>query len=528
MGNMINSLLLNSSVESYISLAFALMPVVWLLLSLGFFKLPAYRACFIGLALSLMIATSYFDMPYELAGRAALEGTVLALLPILWVIAAAFYTYNISLMTGAMKRIKNMMYSVSGDRRIQALAIAWGFGGFLESVAGFGTAVAIPASILIALGFEPFFAAVICLIANTIAVAFGVVGIPVTTLAKVTDLPVMPLTLDIALQLTPFVLLVPFLIVYTVTKSWKGFTGVWMITLMAGTSFAVTQFLIAKYVGPEVPAIIGSVISFATIIICARLFPPAKEWRFPHETNKQEANIPYGKRYVKKQIIAWIPYLLLLILVLGTSKLFPFINNSLSQVKSALLIYNGPGGKPLYIDWILTPGTLIMISAILGGLIQGATTKDLIIIFGQTALQLKKTIVTVVCIVSMAKVLGYSGMVSSIAVALANSTGSLYPFFAPLIGALGTFITGSDTSSNVLFGQLQKNVATQIGTDPTWIAAANTSGASAGKLISPQSIAIAAAATGLTGKEGAILNVTVKYVCIFVAALGMLTYWFAF
>ena len=528
MVNMISTFLSNSSAESYISLAFALIPVVWLLVSLGFFKLPANRACFIGLALSLIIATSYFNMPYELVGRAALEGVVLAVLPILWVIVAAFYTYNISLMTGAMKRIKNMMYSVSGDRRIQALAIAWGFGGFLESVAGFGTAVAIPASILIALGFEPFFAAVICLIANTIAVAFGVVGIPVTTLAKVTDLPVMPLTLDIALQLTPFVLLVPFLIVYTVTKSWKGFTGVWIITLMAGISFAVAQFLIAKYIGPEVPAIIGSVISFATIIVCARLIPPAIEWRFPHETDQQTANIHHRKKHLKQQIIAWIPYLLLLLLVLGTSKLFPFINNSLGEIKSALLIYNGPGGKPLYIDWILTPGTLIMISAILGGLMQGATTKDLIIVLGHTTLQLRKTIVTVVCIVSMAKVLGYSGMVTSIAVFLASSTGSLYPFVAPFVGALGTFITGSDTSSNVLFGQLQKSVATQIGTDPSWIAAANTSGASAGKLISPQSIAIATTATGLTGKEGAILNVTVKYVCIFVVALGILTYWFAF
>lgn len=509
---------------------------MWLLISLGFFKLPAYKACTIGLSLSFILAVTVFQMPYALALRAALEGAVLALLPILWVIFAAFYTYNISLKTGAMDRIKNFMSNVSGDRRIQALTIAWGFGGFLESVAGFGTAVAIPASILIALGFEPFFAAIICLLANTIAVAFGVVGIPVTTLAKITELPIMPLSINIALQLAPFVLLVPFLMVFTITKNLAGCKGIWLTTLMAGLSFTIAQYAVAKYIGPELPAIIGSIVSFITIILSVKLFPPREEWRFPHEEATLTSKIynlffPHmdeSTGNIKQQLIAWSPYALLLILVLGSSKLIPPVNNLLSQGKSAFLIYNGEGGKPLYVDWILTPGTLIMISAILGGLIQGASCQKLATIFGETLIQLKKTAVTVISIVSMAKILGYSGMVGFIAVALAGSTGSFYPLVSPLIGALGTFITGSDTSSNVLFGLLQKNVATQIGSDPAWIAAANTSGACAGKLISPQSIAIAATATGLMGREGDILNVTIKYVCGFIIALGIIIYIFAF
>lgn len=218
----------------------------------------------------------------------------------------------------------------------------------------------------------------------------------------------------------------------------------------------------------------------------------------------------------------------MLLFVLGSSKLVPTVHHFFAQFKSSFAIYNGGGGKPLTVDWLLTPGTLIMLSAILGGLLQDASPKKLRTIGFDTLSQLQKTGVTVLSIVSMAKVLGYSGMVNEIATALAGTTGAYYPLAAPFIGALGTFITGSDTSSNVLFGLMQKDVAIQLGADPVWLAAANTSGASAGKLISPQSIAIAAAATGLSGKEGDLLNVTIKYVCYFVAALGVITLLFAF
>ena len=514
-------------VKSAITLSFAIVPILWLLVSIGVFRLSAYKACIAGLSLSLAIATTFFQMPYRHAFQAILEGAVLALLPILWVIFAGFYTYNISLETGAMDVIKRMLSNLSGDRRIQTLAIAWGFGGFLESVAGFGTAVAIPASILISLGFKPFFSALICLFANTIAVAFGVVGIPVTTLAKVTELPAMTLSLDIALQLTPLVILVPFLLIFKITESLAGFKGIWITTLVAGLSFGLSQFLVAKYIGPELPAIIGSAISFGAIVLCARKFPPAKEWRFPYEeTARVTCEKTREAGTFPEQIIAWMPYLLLLLLVLGTSKLWPQSNEFFSRYKSVVSVYDGAGSKPLYIDWILTPGTLIMVSAIIGGLIQGISPRNLVVTLVKTLLSLKKTAMTVISIVSMAKVLSYSGMVGSIAAALAESTGSFYPVFAPLIGALGTFITGSDTSANVLFGALQRDVALKIGADPAWIAAANTSGACAGKLISPQSIAIAVAATGLSGREGELLGITIKYVCVFIAVLGIITYTF--
>jgi lactate permease len=227
-------------------------------------------------------------------------------------------------------------------------------------------------------------------------------------------------------------------------------------------------------------------------------------------------------------MIAWSPYVLLFILILGTSKFFPDINSSLGQVKSTLFIYNGPEGKPMGVDWLVTPGTLIMIAAVIGGFIQGTSAAALVEIFGKTVKQLQKTIITIIAIVAMAKIMGYSGMIAAIAIALAKLTGKFYPLFAPAIGALGTFVTGSDTSANVLFGALQKQTAVAIGADPTWVTASNTTGATAGKMISPQSIAVACSATGQEGQEGAILAVTIKYCIVYVLLVGILIYAFSY
>jgi len=503
----------------------ALAPILWLLVSLGVLKLPAHKACPIGLLSSVVIAVWSWNMDALLAGKAALEGALFALLPILWVIIAAFFSYNLSLHTGAIDQIKNLLLHCSSDRRIQALIIAWGFGSFMEAVAGFGTAVAVPAALLIALGFDPFRAAVICLIANTVAVAFGVIGIPVTTLANITDLPLPALSFDIGVQLTPFVFLVPLFIVYTVTGSFRGLRGVWLVTLFAGASFGLVQFFVAQYIGPELPAIAASLASSVAILLVARLSPPAKTWSFPNDPiiSRESSPTPTKKINVRSQFIAWLPYLLLLCLVLGTSRIFPAMNESLRILRTECLIYDGPGGKPLSFEWFLTPGTLVFITAVLAGFVQGASAKDLIKLAGVTVLQLQKTFVTVISIVSMAKVLGYSGMIGSVAVTLAEATGAMYPAFSPVIGALGTFITGSDTSSNILFGLLQKQTAEQLGISSVWIAAANTSGACIGKLISPQSISIAAAAAGLPGKEGDLLSVTFRYACFFLLGLGAIT-----
>ncbi len=501
----------------------AMLPIVWLFLSLGVVRMQAWKACFFGLALSLLQAGWGWGMPPILLGKAALDGAIFALFPILWVILAAFFAYNISLSTQAIEQIKMLLASVSHDRRIQALLIAWGFGSFMEGVAGFGTAVAVPAALLIALGFEPFLAAMVCLLANTVAVAFGVVGVPVITLAQVTDLPVQALSGAVVWQLMPFVLCVPALIVLMITKSLRGLLEIWPHALAAGVGYGLAQYLAARYIGPELPAIIGSLAASGAIVLFARLFPPKRIWGFAKDESAGEADSA-GALAVRDQLRAWSPYILLLVLVFFTSKLFPSVNGFLGQVRSSWLIYDGLGGKPFSIAWLLTPGTLVMIAAVVGGRIQGAAWKNLGAILKSTAWQLRKTALTILCIVAMAKVLGHSGMTMAIAGALAATAGGFYGLVSPLLGMLGTFLTGSDTSANILFGQLQKEVALKIGGDPIWMAAANTSGACIGKLISPQSLAIVSIATGLADREGELLRAALRYALACVIAMGLLVF----
>ncbi|MBP2655870.1 MAG: lctP [Firmicutes bacterium] len=507
-----------------LSALIAFIPLLWLLVSLGVWKMPAHKTCFIGMVLSMVLALIGWQMPLNLVVKGALDGAVLAIWPILWVIFAAIFTYNITLKTGAMDKIKGVMASFSSDRRVQALLIAWGFGGFLEAAAGFGTAVAIPAAILISLGFNPFFASVLCLIANTVPVAFGAVGIPVITLAKVADVDLLRLTLDTAIQLTPFVIIIPLALIWIMTRSLSGLKGIIGMAIVAGVFFALPQLLIAAYMGPELTAIVGSVLSMVGIAVWNKISPPKEEWRFPGESAAGQKNAE-AKTTFGEQCIAWSPYVLLFILILGTnSTVFPALSKALGAIQTTISIYDGPGGKPSTIAWLLTPGTLIIIGALIGGRLQGASGSDIIAVFKKTCVQLQKTTITVVSIVALAKVMGYCGMVSDIAVALAQTTGSFYPFIAPIIGALGTFVTGSDTNSNVLFGALQKQTAVQIGADPVWITAANTTGATAGKMISPQSIAIATSATGQVGMEGDILRATVGYCLLYTVLLGAWVY----
>ncbi|MDU2064241.1 MAG: L-lactate permease [Sporomusaceae bacterium] len=504
-----------------VSALLALIPLTWLLLGLGVWKLAAHKTCFVALILSAVLALFVWQMPGNLVFLGIADGVVLALWPIILVIFSAIFTYNMTVQTGAMDKIKGLMASFSQDRRVQALLIAWGFGAFLESAAGFGTAVAIPAAILISLGFPPFFASVVCLIANTVPVAFGGVGLPVITLAKVADVDVLRLTLDCAIQLTPFILVIPLALIWLITKKTSGFRGVFLMSVAAGAFFAVPQLFIAAYIGPELTSIVGSIMSMLAIVVINKISPPKKVWRFPDEAAAGLESEATFQTNLKEQLIAWSPYFFLLIFILGTNEvIFPALNEALRNLSTTVHIYSGPGGNPISIEWILTPGTLILLGSLLSARLQKASWQDLRDVTGKTLKQLQKTSLTVITIVAMAKIMSYSGMISDIAYALAMTTGGAYPFIAPIIGTLGTFVTGSDTNANVLFGSLQKQTALQIGADPTWITASNTSGATAGKMISPQSIAIATSATNQIGIEGDILRSTVGYCLIYTVMLG--------
>lgn len=505
----------------FASSLFAFLPLAVLLIGLGWFKLPSYKVCFASLVISVIISIILWKTPGIYVLQAVGEGFAMGAWPILWVIIAAIYTYNITVSTGAMNTIKSTLASISPDRRIQALILAFSFGGFLEAAAGFGTAVAIPASLLAGIGFDPFFAAIICLVANTIPVAFGGIGIPVITLAQVTGLPLSSLTASIAYQLVIFIVVLPFILVLLLTKSLKGLKGVFGASLVCGSLFALFQTLFAVYIGPEVAALVGALISLAGTIIYVKKFPIKDVWLFKGEDKSKQASASLTDDGKMSLLTAWMPYIVLFFIIMGLNLIPSLKFLGKSPFAFSFQFFYGPGGKPVSFQWITTPGTIMIVSAILGGIVQGAKFKQLFSVFVSTVRQLLPTIGTVLFIVAMAKIMSYSGMISTIAIALASVTGKAYPFISPMIGALGTFVTGSDTSANILFGSLQKQVALKIGSDPVWLAAANATGATAGKMISPQSIAVAASATGMVGKEGKILNKTLPFCIIYSLLLGL-------
>ena len=498
--------------NDYMLFEIAMIPVLWLIVSLGVLKMPAHKTCSFTVILTLAIAIICWRMKFIDGITATVEGMAIALWPILLVIVAALFTYNLAVETKTMDVIKKMLSSITTDKRIQVLILAWGFGGFLEAVAGYGTAVAIPASILASLGFNPLFAAVICLLANTVPTAFGALGIPVTTLATVTGLEVVHLSYVTSIQLAGFIVLIPFLLVILTEKSIKALKGVVGITLVSGITFAVPQIFIAKYLGADLPALVASICSMACTILMAKAM------------NKEKVEAKEDKIGLKEGVLAWLPYILLCGLILIASPLVPSINSLLAKASSNIHIYTGDATSTTAFSWINTPGMMILIATFIAGLIQKLKFTYMLDVLKRTIIQLKTSFITIMSIVAISKIMSHSGMTSSISFGLCAITGSFYPLIAPLLGAIGTFVTGSDTSANILFGALQTEAAKSLSIDPYWIAAANTAGATAGKMISPQSIAIATSATGLIGSEGKILSTTVKYCLGYVIILGLIVY----
>lgn len=498
--------------NDYMLFAIAMIPVLWLIVSLGVLKMPAHKTCSFTVILTLAIAIICWRMKFIDGITATVEGMAIALWPILLVIVAALFTYNLAVETKTMDVIKKMLSSITTDKRIQVLILAWGFGGFLEAVAGYGTAVAIPASILASLGFNPLFAAVICLLANTVPTAFGALGIPVTTLATVTGLEVVHLSYVTSIQLAGFIVLIPFLLVILTEKSIKALKGVVGITLVSGITFAIPQIFIAKYLGADLPALVASICSMACTILMAKAM------------NKEKVETKEDKIGLKEGVLAWLPYILLCGLILIASPLVPSINSLLAKASSNIHIYTGDATSTTAFSWINTPGMMILIATFIAGLIQKLKFTYMLDVLKRTVIQLKTSFITIMSIVAISKIMSHSGMTSSISFGLCAITGSFYPLIAPLLGAIGTFVTGSDTSANILFGALQTEAAKSLSIDPYWIAAANTAGATAGKMISPQSIAIATSATGLIGSEGKILSTTVKYCLGYVIILGLIVY----
>ena len=484
------------------TLILAIIPVLLLIILMAFFKMPGDKSSIISLIVTMLIAIFGFAFSVDKLFYSFLYGALKAVSPILIIILMAIFSYNVLLKTEKMEIIKQQFASISTDKSIQVLLLTWGFGGLLEAMAGFGTAVAISATV--------------SLIANSVATAFGAIGTPVLVLAKETNLDVLHLSTNVVLQLSVLMFLIPLVLLFLTDSKLKSLPKNIFLALLVGGVSLVSQYLAAKYMGAESPAIIGSILSIIVIVLYGKL------------TASKEEKARKSHLKTKDILNAWSIYLLILFLIILTSPLFPELRHTLENNWITRISLPINASTVNYtISWLTHAGVLLFIGTFIGGLIQGAKVKDLFIVLWNTVKQLKKTFITVICLVGLSTIMDSAGMIAVIATAMATATGSIYSLFAPVIGCLGTFITGSDTSSNILFGKLQASVAGQIHVSPDWLSAANTVGATGGKIISPQSIAIATSAGNQQGKEGEILKAAIPYALMYVAITGIIVYIFS-
>ncbi len=534
------------------ALIISIIPILLLFVLMMGFKMPGFKSALITIVvtvlLGILVVPSLGMLPEKLAGEsvagialwALVEGTLKAIFPILIVILMAIYSYNILVESKEIETIKRQFTSISDDKGILVLILVWGFGGLLEGMAGFGTAVAIPAAILIGLGFKPMFSALVSLLANSVPVAFGAVGIPVTTLCnEITPGGAAPaeMVCEVAaltvVQLAPLFFLMPFVILMITDR--KAIVKNVTLTLWTGGFSLATQYICARFLGAETPAILGSLAAIVSIIVYAKLFVRKKAAVLTTDGRSMEIDAAPASFGFGETFRAWSVYLFILVFILLSGALFPSINGFL---KSHLVteLHLPVIGSTFKFGWISNAGLMLFLGATIGGLIQGLSPQRLMAILARTTVNLRNTIITIICLIAMSSVMNYFGMISAIASGLVAMTGSFYPFFAPLIGGIGTFVTGSDTSSNILFGKLQANVAGQLGlthsstffgvsgNETNWLAAGNTTGATGGKIISPQSIAIATASCGMEGQDGEIIRKALPYAIIYLLIGGAMIF----
>lgn len=505
----------------------AAIPILFLFWALAYKRMKGHWAAILAVCIAMLISIVSYGMPVNLSVLSIFNGFLFGLWPVCWIVVTAVYIYNLSVETRQFEIIKNSLASISDDRRVQAVIIAYSFGAFLEGAAGFGTPVAISAAMLAGLGFNPVYAAGICLIANTAPVAFGAIGIPIVVASGVSGVDMMAISKMVGRQLPFFSIIVPFYMA-VVMAGWKKTVEIWPILLVSGGSFALTQFFVSNYIGPYLPDILSAIVSIIATVIFAKIWHPKESWTFEHEAAATgKAKLEYTGGQVFR---AWAPFILLSIFVAAWG--VKPIKEVLDQL--ATFKFSIPGLDKEVIDHIGKPkaavyafnllsaaGTAILFAGLLSIPVMGASIGTALKVAGRTLNQLKWPIVTIGTILGFAYLYNFSGMAITLGYAFA-STGSIFPFFAAFLGWLGVFMTGSDTSSNALFGKLQEVTARQIGIDPVVTVASNSSGGVFGKMISPQSIAVATAATGSVGEEGNIFRFTLKHSLVLTFLLGVL------
>ena len=507
----------------YLSALVALIPIVFYLVALAGFKVKGWLTGLLTLLVAIVIAILFFKMPFQFAAFSTLHGMVYGVMPIGWIILTSVFLYKMTVKTGHFDIIRDSITSLTDDRRIQALIIAFSFGAFLEGAAGFGAPVAITASLLVGLGFKPLYAAGVCLIANTAPVAFGAVGAPVTamdgltTYANGSPIAAAEIAAMIGRQLPLVSIFIPFYLVL-IMAGFKKTLEVWPALLVSGGSFAIAQFISSNYMGEQLPDILSSLVSLVSMVILLQFWKPKTTWRFADE-KEVDANAVQPKHSLKEVLVAWSPFVVLTFVIfiwtMKSSKAFfktialnpkvPFIHNNIVSSVSGKEI-----AAVFKLDLVGSIGTAILVAALISKFIIKISWKDAAITFGKTFNEVKIALLTIAFVVGFAYVMNASGMSNTLGYALA-ATGAAFKVLSPALGWIGVFITGSDTSANLLFAKLQQVTASQVGMDPLLAVAANASGGVVGKMISPQSIAVAAAAVGLVGKEPDLLKFTVKH-----------------
>jgi lactate permease len=541
----------------WLSTLMAGLPIV-VLLGLLVAGQSAPRSALAGLIVALVVAIGGFGMPTSAAAASALYGACFGLLPIGWIVLAAVFLFHLTVHAGQFEIVKHSVAAISPDRRMQALLIAFSFGTFIEGAAGFGTPVAISAALLIGLGFSPLYAAGLALLANTSPVAFGALGTPITTLAKISGISEMALSQMAGRQLPFFSLIVPAWLVATMS-GWRGVVGCWPAILVCGGSFAGIQFVAANYHGPTLVDVVGGLGSLAALTIFLRFWQPREVWRFADEPESAKSVVP--PKLTRWQIVyAWVPWLLLSVLVFtwggpdfrkvlnggdaerpnalaGISKIswpMPYLDGHVYRTAPVVELPAGSdraaeAEKAVFdFNWLSTTGTGIFLAAILTGFWLRISPRDFFLQLADTFWKMRWALATIACMLALAFVTKYSGSDATLGLAFTR-TGWLYPFFAPLLGWLGVALTGSDTSSNALFGSLQRITAEQLGLNPVLIVGSNSTGGVMGKMIDAQSIVVAAVATEQEGGEGKILRFVFWHSVVLACLVGLLTlvqaYW---
>ncbi len=518
-----------------LSTVFAAIPIVVLLGTLAFLHMKAHWAAILGLLSALAIAVVVFGMPTQMAGATALYGAAFGILPIGWIVVHVIYMYRLTVEKGQFQVLQDSLTTITQDRRLQLVLIAFAFGAFFEGAAGFGTPVAVTSAILIGLGFGPLQASGLSLIANTAPVAFGALGIPIITLAAVSGLDVLKLSAMAGRQLPFFSVLVPFWLVWAYA-GFRGMLGVWPAILVAGVFFAVPQFLVSNFHGPWLVDIVASLTSLGAVTIFLLVWHPKEIWGANGTGGGTDARGSHD--YTTGQVIkAWTPWIILSVLVFiwglpefkkYMDSLFiykypiPGLHNLIERVPP-VVVKAHPEAAVYNFNLLSATGTGILLASVISGLFMGYGFKGLVRVYGQTLYTVRYSILTIAAMLSLGFVTRYSGVDATLGLTFAM-TGMFYPFFGTMLGWLGVALTGSDTSSNVLFGSLQRITAEQIGISPELMATANSTGGVMGKMIDAQSIVVASTATQWYGHEGDILRYVFFHSIALAALVGVLVF----